>query len=355
MGTTLYCSEASIIVTISGTIRTIKSTYNFWDAILLRSGKEKKLIRFKNGVAVEIDRMQYNLLRDWFEDLHKQSFTITKESNGYVIKNSKGKPDFTFVTQNIQTAKPFFDFLMDLHSQGWNIKRTGAQYLLNKDNSYYSVEELSDKEYHLTGDLELFGPWEILHVILCECQHGLYTYDYSGKTVLDIGGFCGETAAYFSSKKAKKVIVYEPCKDHYHYIKTNAELNNVNIELHEAGIGDVDGEITVNYDEGSLSFTRDETGQNQTTISTENISKVITQSKADVAKIDCEGAEISLTKVAPEILRLIPCYFIETHTKEIEKAVAAKFLASSFKESREPIHLVEGISMHYFEKVEDSQ
>jgi FkbM family methyltransferase len=244
---------------------------------------------------------------------------------------------------------------MELQSKGWVIRRADAKYLLNKDGSACSVEELSDKKYHLkTSDLELFGPREILHVILCECQSGLYEFDYSGKTVLDIGGFCGETAAYFSSKKAQKVVVYEPCKDHYHYIKTNTQLNNVNLELHQSGIGEVDGEILVNYNEGGLSFTRNETGQNKTTIRIENIFDVLSQSKADVAKIDCEGAEISLTKVAPEILGLIPVYFVETHTEEIEKAVTEKFMQSGFKVARQPVRLVEGISMLYFEKVKDS-
>lgn len=289
-------------------------------------------------------------MRDWFADLNKQSFTIHREDDRYVIKNSQS--GFTYITKTLHTAKPFFDFLMELTSKGWTITRTDSQYTLKKDALIYTVEELSDKKYHLkTQGLELFGPREILYVILLECEEGLYTYDYSGKTVLDIGGFCGETAAYFSSTNAKKVIVYEPCRDHYPYIKTNAELNNVNIELHEAGIGDTDGTLTVNYGEGGLSFNRDEAGQNQTTINIENVANAIMQSKADVAKIDCEGAEMSLTKLAPEILQLIPYYFIETHSEEIEKAVTAKFLASGFKVTREPIYLTEGISMNYFEKV----
>jgi FkbM family methyltransferase len=312
---------------------------------------EKKLIRFRNGVAVEIDYTQYNLLRDWFEDLHKRSFTICKEPNGYTIKNTKGQPEFDFKTQTVQTAKLFFDFLMYLYSKGWIIKRIDAQYILKKDGSTYSIEELPDNTYHLkSGELELFGPREILHVLLCECQEGLYEYNYNGKTVLDIGGFCGETAAYFSSKKAKKVIVYEPFKEHYHYIRTNAKLNNVNIEFHEAGIAEVDGSTLINYDDEGLSFSPNQKGGKQTTIRTENVAAVIRQSKADVAKIDCEGAEMSLTKVAPEILGLIPYYFIETHTKEIEKAVTAKFLDSGFRVARESVHLIDGISMHYFEK-----
>ena len=351
----ICCPEATVIVTISGTIRTIKSTHNFWDAILLRRTTEKKPIKFKNGITVAIDRTEYNLLRDWFEDLHELSFSIVQDSNGYIIRNTKGQQDFIFITPTIQTAKPFFDFLMDLRLRGWNIKRADAKYLLEKDISTYSVEELSDKEYHLkTVDLELFGPREVLHVILCECQDGLYEYDYSGKIVLDVGGFCGETAAFFSSKKARKVIVYEPFKEHHHYIKTNAELNQVNIELHEDGIGETDESVLINYDDAGLSFSLEKKGKNQTTITTKNVADVLVQSKADVAKIDCEGAELSLLKVAPETLRLIPYYFIETHTEAIEKAVTAKFLESGFKVARQPVRLVVGISMLYFEKVKDA-
>jgi FkbM family methyltransferase len=214
---------------------------------------------------------------------------------------------------------------------------------------------VSGNTYRLKTDtLDLIGPKEILQVQLYECQEGLYEYDYSGKTVLDIGGFCGETAAYFSSKKAKKVIVYEPFKEHHHFIKTNAQLNRVNIELHEEGIAENNETLSINYDDGDLSFGLNRTGQKQTIIKTRNATDILSQSKADVAKIDCEGAETSLITVAPEILGLIPYYFIETHAEEIEKAVTAKFLASGFRVAREQVVLSEGISMHYFEKIKGS-
>lgn len=339
------------MVSISGIIRTVKSTQNFWTAILLRNTANKKPLKFRNGVEAEVDYTQYTVLRDWFSDLHERAFVIYEETDGYVIKNTAHEAEFDFKTHTIQIAKLFFESLIELHSKGWTIKRTGVQYLLKKDHATYTVEQVSDNTYRLkTGLLELLGPIEIIQVQLYECQEGLYEYDYSGKTVLDIGGFCGETAAYFSSKNANKVIVYEPFKEHHHFIKTNAQLNNVNIELHEAGIAEADAIISVNYDHAGLSFGLDRTGRKQTIIETRNISDVILQSKADVAKIDCEGAETSLTKVAPEVLGLIPYYFIETHTAEIEKALTAKFLASGFRAARQPVPLSEGISMHYFEK-----
>jgi hypothetical protein len=38
----------------------------------------------------------------------------------------------------------------------------------------------------------------------------IYHYDWLGKKVVDIGGFVGDTALYFLSKGAEKIIIYEP-------------------------------------------------------------------------------------------------------------------------------------------------
>ena len=86
------------------------------------------------------------------------------------------------------------------------------------------------------------------------------------------------------------------------------------------------------------------------TIGIKSATTIIGKSKADVAKIDCEGAEINLTDVPKETLRLIQSYLIETHSIDIQKMITKKFLESNFRESRAPEHLEGEIYMVYFEK-----
>ncbi len=339
------------MVTINSMVKTVKTTNNFWDALALRFSTTKKTIKFRNGVKAEADYRQYTLLRDWFEELHRKSFNIHITSDSYLIRNSHGNLGFSFKTRDILTAKPFFDFLLNLTSNGWIVKRIGFQYKIEKSNSTCIVEQLSENQFCLKSDrIEIIGPNGMLYVHLNESESGLYEYDYQGKTVLDIGGFCGETAAFFSGEGAKKVIVYEPVQEHQSFIKKNAALNNVNLELHDVGIAKTDGTLSINYDFLDLGFGLPNGGQNKTTIKTKNVTDVLLHSRADVAKIDCEGAETSLLDVSPEILELIDFYFIETHSDEIEEAIVCKFYDSGFVMAREPVKLSQGISMLYFTK-----
>ena len=139
-----------------------------------------------------------------------------------------------------------------------------------------------------------------------------------------------EKQLYFFGQKVQKNALYEPVLEHNQFINENIRLNKINAEIHSEGIGSNDDEITVDYDKvenwlGS-SFTinnrlnnnsqfvphdkadnnfslETEKPQNKISIKIKNISNVIIESSADVAKIDCEGAEISLISVPNDILR----------------------------------------------------
>jgi len=114
------------------------------------------------------------------------------------------------------------------------------------------------------------------------------------------------------------------------FIRENIRLNNVNAEIHEEGIGVEDGEITVPYDEANNCFGLSKTGPHEMTIKIRNITKVVDESGANVAKIDCEGAEESLLNVPTETLRRVELYIIEVHTPEIKRKVIQKFKESGF-------------------------
>lgn len=339
------------MVTLTGIINTIKTTSNFWDAVVLKSGADKKVIKFRNGILIEVNASEYGLLRDWLLDLSKNNFNIQQTTDGYLIKNIPLKSTFNFKTHALIADKSFLDFLLDLILKGWIVENSENKYKVKKERSVCFIEYRSDKLFNIkTNKIDIVGPEPILYVHFHESEAGLYQYNYKDKTVLDIGGFCGETAAYFSGEKAKKVIVYEPVHEHQEYIKRNAEANNINIELHDSGIGKSDSELLVNYDAADLGFGFAGTGKNQTIVKIRNVTDVIAQSKADIAKIDCEGAETSLLDVDPAVLGLINTYFIETHSSSIREAIIGKFYDSGFIMEREPIDLSDGIAMLYFKK-----
>jgi predicted RNA methylase len=88
--------------------------------------------------------------------------------------------------------------------------------------------------------MKIVGPLPIIDVLL-EDNGVLYLTDYQDKVVLDVGGFIDDTAVLFATLGAKKVIIYEPVVAHHEIIKINLSFNAVNAEIHEEGIGEIDG------------------------------------------------------------------------------------------------------------------
>jgi FkbM family methyltransferase len=196
----------------------------------------------------------------------------------------------------------------------------------------YVIEQSQPNSFRLKGDnFEIVGDSAMLNVIL-EQETGEYDYDYRGKTVLDVGGYQGESAVFFARLGAKKVIIYEPVLANHPYIKENISLNHVNAEVHKEGIGDQDGVINVSYDcQADTSFGLACNGEHTMAIKVRNTAKVIEESNAEVAKFDCEGAEEALTRVSDETLRKIPFYIIEVHTPELYGSVTEKFQTAGFR------------------------
>ena len=157
---------------------------------------------------------------------------------------------------------------------------------------------------------------------------GEYNGDYTGKVVLDVGGFQGESAVFFWHAGAKKVVVYEPIKTYYDQIRANLKLNYILSEVHQAGIGAEDTKLKIGV------FASDPANAKQELVEVKNISDVINQSGADLAKIDCEGAEVCLTSVPNEILMKIPQYELELHGVNVQEKVMGKFKEAGFKMTR---------------------
>jgi FkbM family methyltransferase len=284
------------MVTLIGLIRTFTTLKNPLAGLPYQGRKE---LFFRNGWKLNLTYAQFRNFRDSYSTLKK-----------YNVRQASEK----------QFEVDFGSFKVTRPS---NIIYSTA--VLQK---HYQISQIGEDVFRVKGDkFELEGTSYLL-MVLAEQLKGDYSGDCTGKVVLDIGGFQGETAVLFALAGAKKIVVYEPVPDNVYFIKKNAELNHINVEVHDAGIGSEDSAIKIQPGLNEDYFYR---STQPFDMKIRNVANVISESKADVAKIDCEGAEICLVNVPSEVLRLVPCYFIELHGEEVRKVVTEKFLASGFR------------------------
>lgn len=115
---------------------------------------------------------------------------------------------------------------------------------------------------------------------------------------------------------AKKVVVYEPTKRYCQFITKNIALNHVNADVNPSGIGEAD---TIMVMEPFDLTSKNRERPRKEIVKLKNAADVITESGADIAKIDCGGAEVCLVKVPNETLRKIRYYILELHGEETRK------------------------------------
>lgn len=186
-------------------------------------------------------------------------------------------------------------------------------------------------KYSLVGGSQL---GMVVHEMLYEAPYR--RLDYRGKVVLDVGGFYGETAVLFYALGAKRVVVYEPVEENVRCIRENLRRNGLEAEVHGEGMGARDGSARVRYDIVTSSFGLRGFGSREREIRLRAAEKIIRESVADIAKIDCEGYESALLSVPNGVIRLIPRYIVEAHSPAVREALLRKFRSAGYdvRESR---------------------
>ncbi len=279
------------MVTLTGTTRTLTITKSPTFIIPLKFFNKSGFVTFRNGSKFRLTWSQFLMLRDTYQYWSKYTF---EQIDTELFKLRQGKFEFT---GNLNLICSIVE-LTEKHHCAVEPKNNG-------------VFSLSGESFNLVGSSEMI-------FVFKELLAGIYDCDCRGKTVLDIGGFEGETAVYFSSRGAKKIVLYEPIPVNFETAKQNIERNGINAELHNEGIADADGTITIEF----LS--------SKNTCAVKNVSSVLLESGADIAKIDCEGAEESLINVSNNILQSISLYMIELHSESIREKILAKFTDAGF-------------------------
>ena len=288
------------MATLSGLKRTLMVTRDLHSILFMKFSKKRRSITFRNGSTLRLTWPEFRLLRDNYKLLKENALEQVNEG---LFKIKTDKLDFTGSLLNICILAGF--------------------------NLDFAVQQMGANLFKIKNDkLELMGSFAMLGSIW-EIEQGDYDCDCRGKVVLDVGGFEGESTAFFWIMGAKKVIIYEPVRAHHEFIRKNVSLNHINAEIHEEGIGNGDGTQIIDYEDMGTCF-GDGKGHHQMEIKIRDVASVIEESDAKVAKFDCEGAEESLVHVSSEILRRIEFYIIEVHTPEIRRAIIKKFNESGF-------------------------
>ena len=218
-------------------------------------------------------------------------------------------------------------------NEGWAIHNIGSDLILKKD------------------DISLIQPnLGVLH------ESNIYNYyNVDNKVVLDVGGFLGETAVFFSKMGAKKIIVYEPLKYHIDYIKKNIKLNNINAIIKPFAVSESCGKETwyTTSMEGNFSFglIRNKSGKafEINTVSWNYVLNDAIKHKVSLAKVDCEGGEKYLVNAKDKLIKSIDYWIIEAHSKAIKDSLLQKFKTNGFNLDKiEEIY--DDIFMLYFSK-----
>jgi FkbM family methyltransferase len=286
--------------------KTLTLTKNPLIVLSLKRDKTRKAIKFRNGLTCTLDWPQFRVFRDTYSLLANYSVTQMSEDL-FKIKDQKSE-----VVCNCQLMPIVCDLMED-----------------------FTVNQTGEDTFHIKKEnFQAVGSKEMLFCVQ-ELKTGEYECDCQNKVVLDIGGFEGESAVYFWGKKAKKIIIYEPVAAHIRFIQKNIALNKVDAELHRTGIGNENGTRLIEYNVTDPGFGFLSKGSRSMEIQIRDVSEVIQESGAEVAKFDCEGAEESLVNVPSEILRKIEYYIIETHSPEIRGAILEKFQRAGFKLEKE--------------------
>ena len=144
-------------------------------------------------------------------------------------------------------------------------------------------------------------------------------YNKQQPIILDIGANVGGFAVWASYRwPNSKIHCYEPIVNNFNILKLNTEYNK-NISVYNVAVGKEDGKRSMYYGKnniGEASFIKGEEQQENG----EEVLVVAASSvpKADIVKIDTEGAEIeilSALKIRPDV------FLIEYHSSDNRRAV----------------------------------
>ncbi|MCX8163452.1 MAG: FkbM family methyltransferase [Candidatus Micrarchaeota archaeon] len=203
--------------------------------------------------------------------------------------------------------------------------------IVNEKNKIYCWE-INNKKYYAT-----FSQASTLYDYITNNIAKVYSADFKNKRVLDVGGHIGDSAVYFLDNGASFVDIYEPVEQNIISMKLNlANYPKEKFKINQLAVGDKEGEIKIfsSHEPGGAGFGLVITNIFNKTIKSNikeyvfscvSFTKILKENNYDIAKIDCEGCEEFLVAVDDNLIKKIPLWIIEIHSKEIERKLLEKF------------------------------
>jgi len=163
-----------------------------------------------------------------------------------------------------------------------------------------------------------------LGFILGELEGGCYAhFDVTGRDVLDVGAYMGETAIWFVWNGARRVYALEPFES-YTLIEENARLNGCDTQITpiRGGIFNIDCDIRLSTFENSggthlLEYAeRKNLTSGSEMIPMYTLETLVRQASLEdaVLKMDCEGSEFFALPGTPrDIIRKFKYVMLEVH------------------------------------------
>lgn len=186
------------------------------------------------------------------------------------------------------------------------------------------------------GAKQVFGNYTQLHGLrgeyLDDLFEELYKHDYKGKKIVDIGGFVGDSALFFLSKGAEKVVIYEPIVKNLKSLRYNLKGYEDRIECYQEALAAKNEMFTMSsgQPEGSSSFGV-EAGNFSAECMGVTISSILERHQPiDAIKVDCEGGEVHLLDLSDTEIRSVSFWMVETHTQELYHKITKRFSESGF-------------------------
>lgn len=147
------------------------------------------------------------------------------------------------------------------------------------------------------------GVWELTETFIRE-SYGCFNLKNS--TVIDVGAFIGDSAAYFASKGAKKVLAFEAAPPIFKIAQENIKMNKLQntVDIRNNAVAGREGEVKLNFycsQPGSSSIIFQDHALRSTyyQVKTTTLNQIMKEvNYVDLLKIDCEGAEYQILQVA---------------------------------------------------------
>jgi len=185
-------------------------------------------------------------------------------------------------------------------------------------------------------------------------EEGLYSaFNVDGKVVIDVGAFVGDSAIYFASRGAKKVIAVEPHPDAFREMLDNIKLNNLeNVVVPlNVGLASKPGKICIEKVdiEGTIG-TYHRPGECDAVVPAITLGDVVSRyviNRSAVLKMNCEGCEFDVILNDYEHVRIFKELIIDIHLyasseplSKLLKVLAKDYLCKVVKRMSKSIMMV---------------